>query len=273
MTITAIAPWFGAARMIAKHVGKAMRGCNWVCVPFAGGMPELAQIPARTIMVSDLHRHVINLATVAAHPDAGPILYRRLRRSLFHPDNLSAAQEWCKRNHPHGEGPDLAAAEKYFIASWMGRSHKSGIDDEFNGGVALRWNSNGGDSVVRFRNAAHSLLAFRRIAARCQFTVADAFTVIDRCEDKLGHGIYTDAPWPDDGDRYKHAFKEADQRRLAASLGRFTKTRIVIRYGDHPLIRELYPAARWHWQEIDGRTQGNNAKAEVLITVATKKPQ
>lgn len=155
---------------------------------------------------------------------------------------------------------------QYFVACWMGRSHKSGMDDEFNGGLSFRWNSNGGDSVVRYRNAAHSMLSFRRIAARCQFSVADAFTVIDRCEDKLGHGIYCDAPWPEDGDRYRHSFSEDHQRRLAASLSRFTETRVVIRYGDHELIRELYPESRWNWQMIEGRTQANSAKAEVLIT-------
>lgn len=121
-TITAIAPWFGCARKVAEKIGKLMRGCNWVCVPFAGGMPELAHIPARTIMVSDLHRHVINLAQVAAHPDAGPLLYRRLKRMIFHPDVLAAAQAWCKQNHPHGEGPDLDAAEKYFGNDILGSS-------------------------------------------------------------------------------------------------------------------------------------------------------
>ena len=217
-------------------------------------------------MVSDLHRHVINLARVAAHPDAGPILYRRCRRKMFDPSELAQAQAWCKLNFPTPEVSDVDAAEKYFVACWMGRSHKSGKDDEFNGGLSFRWNSNGGDSVVRYRNATASLLAFRRIAARCQFTVANAFDVIERCEDTVGHGIYSDAPWPDDGDRYKHPFTEADQRRLAEALSRFTKTRIVIRYGDHPLIRELYPETGWRWQLIEGRTQANNAKAELLIT-------
>lgn len=28
----------------------------------------------------------------------------------------------------------------------------------------------------------------------------------------------------------------------------------------------LYPSERWDWREIEGRTSGNNKKAEVLIT-------
>lgn len=37
MKIRALVPWFGSSRIIAPHVGKALRGCRWVGVPFAGG--------------------------------------------------------------------------------------------------------------------------------------------------------------------------------------------------------------------------------------------
>ena len=42
----ALAGWFGGARLIAEHVGEALRGCKWVGVPFAGGMSELLHIQA-----------------------------------------------------------------------------------------------------------------------------------------------------------------------------------------------------------------------------------
>jgi len=66
--ITALAPWFGSNRTLAENVGTALAGCQWVGVPFAGGMCELLQIKARSLLVSDLHRHVLNLAAVAADP-------------------------------------------------------------------------------------------------------------------------------------------------------------------------------------------------------------
>jgi hypothetical protein len=62
--VTSIAPWFGSNRTLAENVGKLLRGCSWVGVPFAGGMSELLHITAPSVLVSDLHTHVLNLAAV-----------------------------------------------------------------------------------------------------------------------------------------------------------------------------------------------------------------
>src|SRR5687767_7607129 len=91
MKTTALAPWFGSARMIAPLIAKELRGCKWVGVPFAGGMSELAHIKASTIVVSDLHRHVINLARVVA--ERRELLQSQLVALTFHPDELRDAQE------------------------------------------------------------------------------------------------------------------------------------------------------------------------------------
>lgn len=79
-------------------------------------------------------------------------------------------------------------------------------------------------------------------------------------------GIYSDPPWPDAGEEYLWRFTEQDHRDLAAILNRFERIRIVVRYGDHPLIRELYtPEDGWSWIECETRNQGNNAVKEALI--------
>lgn len=39
--VTAIAPWYGSARMVSKHAGESLKGCRWVAIPFAGGLPEV----------------------------------------------------------------------------------------------------------------------------------------------------------------------------------------------------------------------------------------
>ena len=260
--IRAIAPWFGAGRTIAPHVGRALDGCAWVGVPFAGGMSELHEITARTIVVNDLHRHVVNLAYVIAldHRE----LARRLNQLPFHPDVLLEAQEWCSAHEPN-PGGDIRAAMMYFVCVWMGRSHKAGTEDEFNSGLSRRWNANGGDSNTRYRSAVRSLVEWQRIMRRCSFDTLDAFEFLAHCEDATGHGLYIDAPWPDDGAKYRHKFSEDDQRRLAQVLSGYQKCRVVIRYGDHPLIRELYPESKWQWQRMEGRTQTNETKQEVLI--------
>jgi len=78
MKVTALAPWFGSNRMLGAEVGKALAGCSWVGVPFAGGMSELAHIKCSTLAVNDLHRHIINLACVLACQRAAASLAKYL---------------------------------------------------------------------------------------------------------------------------------------------------------------------------------------------------
>lgn len=271
MTTTALSPWFGSNRTLAPEVGKALRGCKWVGIPFGGGMCEVPHIKASTIVVSDLHRHIINLALCVQCPERRKQLIERLDAAPFHPDMLEIAQEICRKAEnlpPSFEitgGTDWAF--NYFIACWMGRSHKCGIDDEFNGGLSIRWNANGGDSNTRYRSAVASLEAWGVVMRRCNFSVLDCFAFLDRCEDAVGHGIYCDPPFLGPGDRYKHKFSEAQHRRLEAKLEKFKLTRVVCRFYDHPFIRELYPESRWKWNLLTGgRTQANEKAPEVLLT-------
>jgi site-specific DNA-adenine methylase len=262
--------------MLAKKVGDALGTLKWVGIPFAGGMPELLHIKARTIVANDRHRHIINLAWTAAHSRLGPRLYRRLRREAFHPDTLRMAQNrCCERQRGIEENSEyreqlsdeerLEWACDYFVCAWMARNGKAGADDEFKASLAVRWNAGGGDSAKRFSNAAICLRDWNRILAHTTFTTLDCFQFLDKCQDREGHGIYVDAPWPDDGHPYRHGFTEGQQRRLADQLNNYVETRIVIRYGDHPLIRKLYPKGRWNWHKSTGRNAGNRLKKEVLI--------
>lgn len=262
--VTALAPWFGSNRTLASHVGAALEGCNFVAIPFAGGMCEVPHIKARTLAINDMHRHVVNLARVAADGVLGPKLYREVRRTPFHPDSLAAAQERC-RKHGDTSWPSLPWAIDYFVCCWMGRSAVAGTEGEFSGKPAMRWDAAGGDSAVRYQSAVRSLVWWRQTLRRATFTTLDAFDFLAKCKDKPGHGLYVDAPWPDDGDGYAHKFGESQQRRLAIVLAAYQQTRVVVRFGDHLLIRELYPEPLWTWHLLTGRTMANKAKAEVLI--------
>lgn len=269
---TALIPWFGSSRMIGKYVGEELEGCEWVAVPFAGGMCELRHITARSLVVGDKHRHVMNLACVIA---AGTNIAHDLMQMPFHPDTLKFAQQFCRQIERGGWDfgePDAELDERwalnYFITQWMGRSGKAGTEDEFSGGLSTRWNANGGDSQVRYRSAVRGLVEWRRVMRRCNFHTMDAFEFLEKAiknADLPGNGFYIDAPWPDDGDEYVHTFGVAAQQRLARLLARFEQARVVIRYGDHPLIRRLYQPPRWTCRAITGRTQANKEKAEVLI--------
>lgn len=285
-SITALVPWFGCNRLLAQEPAKLLRGCAWVGVPFGGGMPELAHLDARTILVGDLHRHQINLARAVGNPKLRPQLVERLQARILHPDELEQAQQICREIEAAGRGglfglgeePDpLEWAEAYFVCSWMGRSGNAGTKNEFSSPLATRWDAGGGDSVKRYRSAVEAVEMWGRVFERCGFETIDAFDFIARCYDgdrKLAktepakrekRALYIDATWPVDGDGYKHRFPESSQRRLARELVFFEHYLVVVRYGDHPLIRELYPEDRWTWIRHESRDQDNKAVAEVLL--------
>lgn len=262
--VTAIAPWFGSNRMLAPAVGEELRGCKWVGVPFAGGMSELVYIKASSIVVGDLHRHVINLARVIADPAACDRLATKAIALPFHPDVLAEAQGYCLAVEADA-GDSETWALMYFICCWMGRSAKAGIDDEFRGGLPVRWSATGGDSNTRYRSAIESLRAWQAILARCNFVCQDVAEFLGNVKDDPSHGLYLDPPFPGPGDAYRHKFPEVKHRRLAARLSQFKHVRIVCRFYDHPLIAELYPEGPWRWRRLEGRKQTNGKAPELLI--------
>ena len=85
--------------------------------------------------------------------------------------------------------------------------------------------------------------------------------ITERIEDKEGTAIYWDPPYLVKGAKYIHDFKTkgipsdanalvrnyGDHGRLAISLRRFQKTRVVVSYYDHPDLAILYP----RWERID----------------------
>lgn len=278
---SAMFQWFGSNRMLAEAAGEELHGLDWVGVVFAGGMSEVAHIDARTIIVNDLHRHAINCAIVVADPRLRPQLMKHLKRLPFAPQVLEQAQARCRRRQATLESDGslfsgasdatlfdpLQWAIDYFVCVWMGRGGKAGTDAEFSGGISFRYDAGGGDSSTRFRSATRSLAAWGRIIGRdgVNFTSIDCFDFLANCKDAKGHGVYSDAPWPDAGDAYRHKFDDQKQRKLAKDLARFEKARVVVRFGDHSLIRELYPREKWFWRELQGRNQANSESREVLI--------
>lgn len=271
--IGTIAPWFGSNRMLAKIVAEEVGRVDWCGVPFAGGMSEVLTIQSREFLVNDLHRDVINLAKTLKVRELAEQLKIECDKTIFHPDDLDTARAVCLASECPKGPPVYDRAKAYFVAVWLGHSAKAGTDDEFNGGLSKRYTASGGGSNVRFRSAADSIMAFHQTMRRCEFTIEDFREFFANCHDRGDaskkedrHAIYIDAPFMKAGDRYKHKFAERDHRELFAAVQHFRHCRVVIRYYDHPLIRELYSNSRWRWRFLKGRDQANNDdKAEVLI--------
>lgn len=271
--IGAIAPWFGSARLLGPAVGQLLKNANWVGVPFAGSMAEIPHIPARTIVVNDLHKGVITLARVVADANLGPKLYRRLRRHAFHPDELLESQGVCRSMEAPSNCGDrfdeetiLHWAEHMFVASWLARNGSAGTKSEFDAKLALRWAAGGGDSAVRFQSAIRSINAWRRSLRRATFSSIDAFAFLAKCKDLPEHAIYCDQPFPGGpGDKYKFHFTPKQTEQLSQDLLRFGRARVVSRFYDHPIVRDLYPESEWVWHHLSGRKQTNEAAPEVLL--------
>ncbi len=273
--INALAQWFGSNRAHAPAVGKLLGKLKWCGVPFCGGCPELPYIDCRTGVAVDQHRHLINLARVIADEEKKVELVRALEKKLFHTDELFQAQTRCREREATGEGQrlltrgdfdcDVEWATDYFLCNWLARGGHAGRKWEFGQGLAIRFSTTGGDSAKRFRSAIESLDHWHNVLKSWTFACDDAFNVLRRVKDEPGHGLYIDAPWPGRGREYRHTFGDDQQRHLAAVLAHFQHLRIVVRYGEHPLIRELYPESDWTWHPQTTRNQANNEVSEFLI--------
>lgn len=258
-------PWAGANTANAHRVGELLAGCKYVAVPFVGGFTEVPHITARIIVVNDKHEDVINLGRCVANPESR----RRILRALRFLPVCSEVRDWAcdlVETHP-GYTDREERALAYFVSQWMGRSGQSGTPSELSGNVPVRTNANGGGTAQRYWTAVRSLAEWGAVMRRCDFESLDwRMFGAKYMGDFGGHGYYLDPPsWPGAKVQYTHGFTEEDHRDLADTLNSYRHARIVVRYGDHPLIRELYPESEWTWHLMDGRNQGNNAVREALI--------
>lgn len=266
---TALAPWYGCNRELAEQAGQEMGRRAWVGVSFMGGAPELPYFDCRAGVANDLHRAVINLARVVGDKTLLPLLAHALSVTLFHEDVLREAQAVCvafEKRPPVSQEGRIEWAFAYFVAVWMGRSGMAGQKGELKGKLSVRWTSSGGDSAVRFRSAVESLVGWNEVLReRWSFVVMDAVEFVGKVKDKVEHGVYVDAPWVVEGAAYRHEFDRHEE--LATALRRLQRARVVVRYGDHPRIRALYPSQQgWRWLLQETVNQEGAKVREALIT-------
>lgn len=263
MKIRAIVPWFGSKRVLAPRIVEALGPHRAYWEPFCGSMAVLLAKPVCSQeTVNDLHGDLVNLGLVIQHPELGPQLYRRLRRTLVHEELHRCSKAVCStpgiwtpfRTDPMRlEKRDLDRAYWYFIASWLGRNGTIGTHN-YNNNFCARYTVNGGIQGTRFASAVDSLPAWRRRMREVTILQKDGFELLGKIEDQAGVAIYCDPPYlretrcPSGGFNrtsgsatYIHDFESEDHDRLAESLRRFRLARVVVSYYDHPRLAELYP--------------------------------
>lgn len=301
--ITAVVPWYGSNRTLASKAGEAIGDVDVCFITFAGSLTEVPYIKVRQITANDKHEDLIRLVKVIRDPVTGPQLQAELRSAVFHETELREAQDRIRSARlgaggifkAHEYETDLARARDYFITAWMGQSSNVGTEHECTGNIAVRWTGSGGGSAKRFKSAVDAICpawadAFRRCEFVCQDYLQFHARVIATIERQRAEyeqwkrekhpsgqfkaptvdrvAVYMDPPFPGPGDRYLHPFNERDHRVLSKDAHKLVAVgaRVVMRFYDHPLVRELYPEAFWDWRHLSGgRDQNNAEKPEVLL--------
>ena len=161
---------------------------------------------------------------------------------------------------------DHLRAWAFWASCWIGRKGQGGTAKQ--GGMpSVRRTASGGTNASRIKAAASDLRTWAQHFERCEWQQVCFRELLPKVADKRGCGLYCDPPWPGAGADYLHAFSDQDHRDLAMMLLRFKQASVVIRYGDAPIIRELYPPELgWSIQEASARTQANKQRGEIWIT-------
>lgn len=284
MLITAVLPYFGGKRTLAPRIVQELGPHSAYWEPFCGSLAVLLAKPAASMeTVNDLLGDVVNLARVLADEAAAMNLYTRLQHTLMTEDTFNDAAEAMRARGWTDAGPvaDVDRAYDFFLTAWLGRNGVTGTPS-FNQGFCVRYTSTGGNGARRFVSAVDSIPAWHQRLRSVVILNRNAREIIARVDDAPGTVLYLDPPYVDKGASYIHDFapptpikaarsssKASVQHseplmthaELAAMCRRFTKTRVVISYYDHPLVRELYDG----WTFIAAPT------AKAMVNAGTRK--
>lgn len=243
MKITAISPWFGSKRTLAKTIVDELGDHAAYWEPFCGSLAVLLnKPPAPSETVNDFHGELINLARCLKDAVTARALYEDLMRFVMHEDLFHEAADRA-RARGHTPAPDVACVDRavdFMVCSWFGRNGVSGTKS-YNQGFCVRYTKNGGNMATRWRSVVDSIPAWHDRIRCITILNRDAFDLFPRIDDADRTVIYCDPPYLVKGASYVHDFTDDDHQRLADELHRFKRTRVVISYYDHPRLEALYP--------------------------------
>lgn len=280
MTISALSPWFGGKRNLAHRILQAIGNHTAYWEPFCGSLAVLlAKPPCSMETVNDLHGDLVNLARVVQDDRLSVELFSRLSRAacseVLHREAAERSRGYG--NSPAGDTPDLNRAADYFLCAWLGRNGVAGTSS-YNQGFCRRFTKNGGHAAKRFASAVESIPAWWERLRNVTILNGDAFALIDRIEDASGVAIYCDPPYLEKGAKYVHDFDSETHDRLAESLRRFKKARVVVSYYEHPRLKDLYSG--WRVERIEvtkslvsqGMRDKEGATKAVEVLISNEQP-
>lgn len=254
--------WFGSDSEVAGDLAKMLNHCTHITIPFCGGCAIVPHLKAGGILAADKHDAAINFyktATGVYGKDNQKRLFELCSSTLNHPTELAIA------NNLMINGSATERAWAFWALCWLPRKGKGGTKNQFKASISVRYGPGGGDNASRIKKVAEELPLWAVELSRCSFVSCDFRELIPKIHDSVKSGVYVDFVWVDEGSNYLFSATEQDHIDLAELLGRFTKTTVVVRYGDHPLIRSLYKDG-WTYKSAVASTQSNSLKREIWIT-------
>jgi site-specific DNA-adenine methylase len=255
--------YFGSDSEVAPQIAQMLDQCKHVTIPFCGGLSILPHLNARAIVANDMHAAAINYYRVAAGvhgADEQQALIDQCMHTLSHPDELYTAE---KHLQGPGEASRVERAKAFWVLCWVTRKGQGGTKNQ--GGMpSVRRKATGGTNATRIKAAASDIEAWAKQFERCEWEQVDFRVLLPKVADEIECGVYCDPPWVGAGAAYLHNFTEQDHIDLATQLERFELATVVVRYGDHPLIRDLY--GDWIIRDAASRAQCGKDKPEIWIT-------
>jgi DNA adenine methylase len=252
--------YFGSDSEVAPQLAAMLDHCKHMTIPFCGGLSILPHLKARAIVANDRHELAINFYRMLSSGHRATLI-EMCEKTLSHPAEIRLAQELLR----DGLASDkLVQAWAFWATCWIGRKGKGGTKHQ--GGMpSVRRTANGGTNASRIRAAADDLAEWAKQFERCEWESIDFRELLPKVADNPECGIYCDPPWVGVGRNYLHNFSDQDHIDLAELLARFEAATVVVRYGDHPLIRDYYGEMGWKIIDATSRDQCNVVKGEVWI--------
>lgn len=259
--------YFGSDAAVAKRLATEFQTCKHVTIPFCGGMSILPHLRARTVVANDANHLAIHFYKVVSGCygyDEQQSLVERCMQTLSHPGELQLARQVLDDWNSHMKHLPALLAWSYWVLCWVGRKGAGGTSKLRQTQISVRWEGSGGNNASRLASVAGDLLEWAEHFRRCEWTCLDFREVLRKAQDKPGNGIYCDPPWVGAGKLYEHSFRKQDHLDLHELLSRFRHATVIVRYGDHPRIRELY-ADDYIVASTAARDQRNQLKGEIWM--------
>lgn len=254
--------YFGSDSEVAPHLAAMLDHCKHVTIPFVGGAAILPHLKARAIVANDLNDLAINFYRVVSGWYGEAMKQQvvdRCKHTLSHPSDQEIAERTIELNL----SDHVEKAWAYWAMCWIGRKGKGGTK-HLGGMPSVRRTANGGTNASRIRAAAGDLDEWSNQFERCEWESGCFRELIPKVADRVDCGVYCDPPWVEAGRNYLHPFTSQDHVDLHELLCRFKEATVVVRYGDGPLVRELY--SDWAIIEASSRTQAGTKTGEIWIT-------